>query len=59
MSAELMSTSGFIGEDELTELVDGTESGGFPWLTVVSASIALSAALPDFCPTGACTKSCR
>lgn len=59
MSAEIMTASGFIGEGELTELVDGTESGGWAWLTIISASIALSAALPDFCPTGACTKSCR
>lgn len=55
--------NGYIADAELVELVDdpqaekaaGTTS---PICVVAGGAIAISAALPDFCPSGACTTQC-
>lgn len=56
-------STGFVGEDELVLLAeDGADHGVAGTTTVPCAigggAIAASAALADFCPTGACTVRC-
>jgi len=57
-------TTGYIPEDELIRLADDAEGLPAAGVTtsvpcaIASITVAASAALPGFCPTGACTKSC-
>ena len=54
--------NGFVSDDELIELAEDPQGGQAGTTTVPCAIgggiIAASAALPDFCPSGACTTRC-
>jgi hypothetical protein len=56
-------STGFVGADELVLLADDGAEPGVAGTTTVPCAvaggiIAASAALPDFCPSGACTTKC-
>ncbi|MFK4788598.1 class II lanthipeptide, LchA2/BrtA2 family [Microbacterium sp. ZW T5_56] len=63
MSNVLTARTGFIAEDELVQMSaqeQSVEAGGTTTVPcgVIGLTIAASAALPGFCPTGACTSRC-
>ncbi|WIE65092.1 class II lanthipeptide, LchA2/BrtA2 family [Curtobacterium sp. MCLR17_036] len=56
-------STGYVAEDELVLLADDGVDAGVAGTTTVPCGvagtiIAASAALPGFCPTGACTSKC-
>ncbi|WP_454085906.1 class II lanthipeptide, LchA2/BrtA2 family [Georgenia sp. Marseille-Q6866] len=55
--------NGYVSDAELVELTEDTVVDAAAGTTTVPCAIgggviAISAALPDFCPTGACTTRC-
>jgi len=55
--------TGYVPEDELILIADESQELGVAGTTTVpcaiaGGAIAVSAALPDFCPSGACTTRC-
>lgn len=53
-------TNGFVSDEELVAIADQDSHAGATTVpcAVAGGLIALSAALPGFCPTGACTTRC-
>lgn len=62
-SKDFTKANGYVSDAELVELTDDNVVGAAAGTTTVvcvigGGAIAFSAALPDFCPTGACTTRC-
>lgn len=55
--------NGYVSDAELVELTEDNVVGAAAGTTTIpcvigGGAIAISAALPDFCPSGACTTQC-
>lgn len=62
MTIHTSSRTGFVAEDDLVLLADNAQDVSAGTTTVPCATAALTiaatAAIPGFCPTGACTTQC-
>lgn len=60
---DFSTANGYVSDAELVEMTEDGVGGAAAGTTTIpcaigGGAIAISAALPDFCPTGACTTRC-